>query len=178
MILFAWCLILLDALVMLACMSRQVEDQFGYVLVSAQISLLVLWAVLGAQPWQWRLPVIIALTPLVIMYSGVFTTASVHGSRTEMRVWNAMMLLTAAIIALLCGGLRYFGFTLQDVSHGHGDSIPAERPTYQFGMKHMLIWFSVSVPLSCSRSLSQPLACSPSGPCSAAAIGSYGLRRS
>jgi hypothetical protein len=146
-ILFAWCLVLLDALVTLACMTHRIDDQFGYVLVSAQISLLVLWGVLGAQPWQWRLPVIAALSPLAIMFSGVFTTASVYGGRSEMRAWNAMMFITAAIIAVLCGGLRYVGFTLKDASRSYGDSILQERPTYQFGMKHMLIWFSVSGPL-------------------------------
>jgi hypothetical protein len=144
MILFVWCLALLDTLITLAGLTGRVDDQFGYVLVSAQISLLVLWAVLGAQPWQWRLPVVAALAPLVIVFSGAFMTAY---SRYEARTWNAMMFISAAIVALLCGGLRYFGFTLQDLSRGKGDGTPGKRPTYQFGMKHMLIWFTVSGPL-------------------------------
>jgi hypothetical protein len=144
MILFVWCLVLLDTLITLAGLTGRIDDQFGYVLVSAQISLLVLWAVLGARRWQWRLPVIAALAPLVIVFSGSFMTAY---SRYESRTWNAMMFISAAIVALLCGGLRYFGFTLQDLSGGKGDGTPGKSPTYQFGMKHLLIWFTVSGPL-------------------------------
>jgi hypothetical protein len=144
MILFAWSLVLLDALIALACLKGRVDDQFGYVLVSSQISLLVLWAVLGAQPWQWRLPVIAALAPAVVIYSGVFVRAG-YGGRYETQAWNTMLLISAAIIAVLCGVLLYFGFTLQNL--WHGDGTPGKRPTYQFGMKHMLIWFMVSGPL-------------------------------
>jgi hypothetical protein len=144
MILFVWCLVLLDTLITLAGLTGRIDDQFGYVLVSAQISLLALWGVLGTRPWQWRLPVIAALAPLAILFSGAFMTAYSH---YEARTWNAMMFISAAIVALLCGGLRYFGFILQDGSRGNGDGTSAKSPTYQFGMKHMLIWFTVSGPL-------------------------------
>jgi hypothetical protein len=43
--------------------------------------------------------------------------------------------------------LLYFGFSLQDLSRGQGDGTSGQRPTCQFGMKHMLIWFTVSGPL-------------------------------
>jgi hypothetical protein len=143
-ILFAWCLVLLDGLVSMVCMSRRLDDPYGYVLVSAQVCLLVLWAVLGAQPWQWRLPAVAALLLIVIVFSGSLLS-SFRSSKGH--TWNAMMIFAAAIIALVCGGLRYSGFTLQDLSRSTGEASHAHRPFYQFGMKHMLIWFTVSGPL-------------------------------
>ena len=59
-----------------------------------------------------------------------------------------MMLVAAPIVALLCGGLRYFGFVLQKVPLAISDaSRPGKRRTYQFGMKHVLIWLTVTGPL-------------------------------
>lgn len=142
-IFFAWCLVLLDFLIMVARLTHRIEDEFGYVLVSAQVSLLVLWAVLGPQRWQWRLPAVAALVPLVVFLADGFALA--YGSRQDTS-WNVMMFITASIAAILCGGLRYFGFTLQDTSRSHAGG-PGKRPSYQFGMKHMLIWFTVSGPL-------------------------------
>lgn len=144
-ILLAWCLALLDALTMIACLEGSLEDQFGYVLVSAQLSLLVLWAVLGTGYWQWRLPAVAALSPLVIMFSGSFMGS--YYSRAE-QSWNLMLIIATPIIALLCGGLRFFGFSLRDVRLEDGDAAkPGKRPTYQFGTKHMLIWLTVAGPL-------------------------------
>src|SRR5688572_19193648 len=58
-IVFGWCLVLLDVLTITACLTDRLEDHFGYVLVSAQISLLVLWTILAPVAWQWRLPAVL-----------------------------------------------------------------------------------------------------------------------
>src|ERR1700759_3358288 len=58
---FAWCLVLLDLLTFLASLGSTHDSMFGYMLVSAQINLLVLWTVLGAGGWQWRLPVMLVV---------------------------------------------------------------------------------------------------------------------
>jgi hypothetical protein len=137
--LFAWSLALLDLLIFIACIDRRVESQLGFVLVSAQFSLLVLWAVLGTQPWQWRLPAIAALVPVVVVFADSFV-----GVRQE-RAWNVIMFVTAAIVAVLCCGLRFSGFMLREL--GPSDEVLGNKPAYQFSMKHMLIWFTVSGPL-------------------------------
>jgi hypothetical protein len=142
-LIFGWCLSLLGFLTIAACLGGPVRSQFGYILVSAQVSLLVLWAILGPGTWQWRLPIVAAAAPLVLMFSGSFVSSDYTA-----RLWNIMMLLTALVAAVLCTGLRYFGFSLQQ--HQPMASSPIEfgkRPTYQFGMKHILIWMTVSGPL-------------------------------
>lgn len=142
---FAWGLVLLDLIVFIACVTNRVDRQFGYILVSAQISLLTLWGVLGPGRWQWRLPLVAAMAPLVVSFCGTFVGTY---SRYTSRSWNLMMFVTAVIVVLLCGGLRYLGFTLRPKQiqlMTNDDS--AYRPSYQFGVKHMLIWLTVTGPL-------------------------------
>jgi hypothetical protein len=137
---FAWSLVLLDLLTFIACITHRVDFQFGYILVSAQISLLTLWAVLGPGSWQWRLPAVAAMVPLVVIFCGSFVGAT--------RSWNLMMLVTAPIVTVLCGALRYLGFALRDPkSEADGAAGSGHRPSYQFGVKHMLIWLTVTGPL-------------------------------
>lgn len=144
-VVFAWGLVLLDLIVFIACLTSRVERQFGYILVSAQISLLTLWGVLGPGKWQWRIPIVVAMVPFVVSFSSSFT--GTYG-RYSTRSWNFMMLVTAAVVIALCGGLRYFGFTLRlkQPSSTTLDSA-TYQPSYQFGVKHMLIWITVTGPL-------------------------------
>jgi len=142
---FAWGLVLLDLIVFIACITRRVDPQFGYILVSAQISLLTLWGVLGPGRWQWRLPLVAAMTPLVVAYCGTFVGTY---SRSASRGWNFMMLVTAVVVIALCGGLRYLGFTLRSAQRASTtDDGLGYQPSYQFGVKHMLIWLTVAGPL-------------------------------
>src|SRR4029079_10155620 len=87
-IIFAWCLALLDLLTFIACITHRVEYQFGYALVSAQIGLLILWAIAGPGPWQLRLPSIAAVAPVVIIFCGSFVNNSYVA-----RSWNVMMFI-------------------------------------------------------------------------------------
>jgi hypothetical protein len=140
-IVFAWSLALLDFLTIAASLERRIEYELGYVLVSAQISLLVLWAILGPGAWQTRLPVVAAVAVPVMIFSGSFVS-----NAYAVRSWGITMLLTSPIVAILCGGLRYLGFLLQQVA-ALDQAAAGKRPTYQFGLKHMLIWLTVTGPL-------------------------------
>jgi hypothetical protein len=138
LIIFGWCLALLDLLTFIACLTHRVDYQFGYVLVSAQIGLLILWAISGPGSWQMRLPSVAIVTPVVLVFCGSFV-----GSSYMARSWNVMMFITSPVVAALCGGLRYLGFMLRESS----STDSGKRPSYQFGMKHMLIWLTVTGPL-------------------------------
>lgn len=140
-VVFAWSLILLDLLTYVSCLDGTIPAQFGYILVSSQISLLVLWAILGPGHWQWRLPGVAAVSPFVAMFTGSF--AKVWNSQ----YWDLMMLLTTAVVAILCGGLRFLGFVLQNQERAVQLADGEKRRTIQFGMKHMLIWLTVTGPL-------------------------------
>jgi hypothetical protein len=139
---FVWALLLLDLMTIAACLGGPVRSSFGYVLVTAQIGFLVLWAILGPQRWQWRLPIVIVAAAIVVGFSGSFDRD------WSSQAWSVMMFLAAVLVAMLCGGLRWLGFSLRRgsdstpaVSAGHGEGM------YQFGTRHMMIWAAAIAPL-------------------------------
>jgi hypothetical protein len=139
-LIFAWSLTLLDLLTFVASSNVKRGSEIGYVLVSAEISLLVLWGILGPGYWQWRLAAVAAATPLVAILSSSFPIWT-------SRYWNDMMILTAVISIVLCGGLRFFGFVLCDRELLATPSAQQRPAMIQFGMKHVLIWLTVTGPL-------------------------------
>jgi hypothetical protein len=139
---FAWCLALLDTLTIAACFGRGVDNHFGYALVASQVSLIVLWAILADANWQWRLPIVLVTASAVIVFSGSFDDS------WNARHWNLLIIVTALVVALVCGLLRWRKFTLR---HADKESIgPRDNEslrTHQFGLKHMLLWATAMVPI-------------------------------
>ena len=138
---FAWCLALLDLLTIAACLDHRVEPQFGFVLVSAQISLIALWAILAQVGWQWRLPGALIAASVLIAFIGFLP----RGWRRE---WDIMMTITTVVVVLLSAGLRWRAFVLwrppSSTPITRNDTVLAQ---HQFGLKHMLIWATAVVPL-------------------------------
>jgi hypothetical protein len=141
-IVFAWCLVLLDLLTLAACQDGRIADHFGYVLVSSQISLLVLWAVLAPISWQWRLPAVLVASPLVIGIAEAVT------DDWWARAWNVTMILATVAVALVSIGLRWRGFRLERPQGVRpSDNRDSAIAANQFGIKHMLVWATAIVPL-------------------------------
>jgi hypothetical protein len=59
------------------------------------------------------------------------------------------MLLTTVIVMILCVGLRLLGFSLCDLNAISNEAVESDRTrrTVQFGMKHMLIWMTLTGPI-------------------------------
>jgi hypothetical protein len=141
-IVFAWCLVLLDLLTLAATQDNRIPDHFGYLLVSSQISLLVIWAVLGSVSWQWRLPAVLAVSPLVMGFSGEISR-SWWG-----QAWNVTMIFATLAVALVSFGLRWRGFRLERPQReAQSKDEIASVAANQFGIKHMLVWATAIVPL-------------------------------
>jgi hypothetical protein len=141
-IVFAWCLALLDLLTITACMSFTVDMHLGYVLVSAQVSLVTVWAILANASWQWRLPAVLATATAVIIFSGSFDRPS------RARDWNLLMIVTASVVALVCVVLRLRGFRLRESNHPSlGQSGGNSYGMHQFGLKHLLLWAAALAPI-------------------------------
>jgi hypothetical protein len=141
---FAWVVVLLDCLTFAACIGGPLERHVGYVLIAAQISLIVLWAVLADVDWQWRLPIVLVTAAVVIAYSDAFHWSRRWGATN----WDFLMLFTAVVMLLLCALIRFSGFTLGKHALGLdtvGDPVRLER--HQFGIKHMMIWATALVPI-------------------------------
>jgi hypothetical protein len=137
-IVFGWSLALLDFLTL----AGRIPDQYGHLLVSSQISLLVIWAVLATVSWQWRLPAALAAAPLVIGFSGAIN------DRWWGQAWNVSMILATATIALVSAGLRWRGFQLvRSENAAAANDRAALVAANQFGIKHLLVWGTAVVPL-------------------------------
>ncbi|HEX4416097.1 MAG TPA: hypothetical protein VH107_20870 [Lacipirellulaceae bacterium] len=137
---FVWCLVLLDLLTFLAAMARS-DSHFGYMLVSAEINLVILWTILGPGGWQWRLPTMLAVTPLVIIFG-----TSIGSTWWYSQSWQLVVLLAALMATIVCAALRWLGFKLQPARLNQ--NIDSQRlGISQFGVKHMLFWSAAIVPL-------------------------------
>jgi hypothetical protein len=139
---FAWSLVLLDLVTIAAGLTGPINSRLAYTLVSTQISLLIVWAVLGQISWQWRLPAVVAAAAGVVVFTGSFSTSWIS------RMWNFVMILTAVAMLLFCVLARLRGFV---VDHEGRASAPEEqcseiRPS-QFGILHMLVWATAVVPM-------------------------------
>jgi hypothetical protein len=139
---FGWCLALLDLLTIAACLSGPISSDFAFVLISAQISVIVVWTILANVDWQWRLPGVAIAAALVIVFAANFV------SEWSMLSWGLLLILSATASVIVCGGLRWMGFLLYNVAD---TTSAARQPTSsqanQFGIKHMLIWSAAAAPL-------------------------------
>jgi hypothetical protein len=140
-IVFGWCLVLLDFLTIAACLSGRVERHFGYALVSAQTSLIIVWAILSTVNWQWRMPAVLATAAAVIVFSGSFD------DQWSARYWNLLMIVSGVIVTLLCAVLRYRKYALRPDGPAMVAGSGSSMGTHQFGLKHMLLWSTALVPI-------------------------------
>jgi hypothetical protein len=150
---FVWCLVLLDLLTFMASLGNTHDSQFGYMLVSAQINLLILWTILGSGGWQWRLPMMLAITPLVMILAGSIGSTwwlaggYSFGGEWFSQSWQRVVLLAAIVAAFVCAGLRWLGFALRPYRATLPEPDPQTLRISQFGVKHMLVWATAIVPL-------------------------------
>jgi hypothetical protein len=138
---FAWSLILLDLLTFAASSSGPLRYYFGYMVLLAQISLLILWATLSTVAWQWRLPGVLVAIPAVIQFSRRFASGwSANG-------WEFMILMATAVVIVVCCGLRLFRFRLlKSTEMPTNVNQRGSAQLHQFGLKHILIWATAMAP--------------------------------
>src|SRR4051812_18119026 len=139
-IVFGWTLVLLDLLTIAACLSGATAQECGYVLVSSELTLLIVWAILAAVPWQWRLPAVLVALAAIILTSGSFM------SDWHITNWNALMILTAAVLTAVCIALRLLGFRIRAETSPTQLDAPLRASPTQFSTMHILAWGTAIVP--------------------------------
>lgn len=141
-LLFAWCLVLIDMLTMANSWGSYEGHVFSYVLLSAQINLLMFWAVVGPSKWQIRLPAALVGGALLLFL------ASALGEYWTSQGWYFSLLIAATVGGGVCVGLRQLGFRLRNEQQltSRADGEP-ERTARQFGLRHMFVWATAIVPL-------------------------------
>jgi hypothetical protein len=119
-------------------------DSLAHTLLSAQVGFLTVWTILGTTAFAWRLTSLLAALAVIIVYSRSLDTN-----------WGFYDLpfvqwIAAAVVVGVCVILRASGFTVRRLEprapspaeHGRG-----QPETFQFGVKHMLIWTAALAPL-------------------------------
>jgi hypothetical protein len=142
---FGWGLALLDLLTIAVCLSGPIENHFGVIMVTAQMCLVVLWAILGTSKWQWRMPIVLIATPFIIVYAGLLMRNAYGGWHGPN--WAILMIMTTVVVAILCGSLRMAGFSLLLPHASINSQLGEQDRVFQFGLRHMLIWSAALVPL-------------------------------
>jgi hypothetical protein len=109
---------------------RSLKNDFAFLLISAQVSLLALWTILSRVDWQWRLPGAVAGISLLIVFVGNWYWEE----------WVVLIMLAGVVIALVSAGLRSVGFSLQPIKRDNPNGAQHDLFVAQFGTKHLLIW--------------------------------------
>jgi hypothetical protein len=170
---FAGFVALLDLYIMVGsvCVNHHLDSGVAYMLFSTQVSLFMLWAVFGRQPWQWRLPLAVGLTALLILFSDGFVGRGYYArGRFEVmppwatslferwgwnisnwenfEYWRVTMIATSATIALSFALLRMLGYQLRSPQQSPLTSNNTLSPqAIRFGTKHILLWMTVIGPV-------------------------------
>jgi hypothetical protein len=143
---FAWSLALLDLISIAVCLTGPIDEHFGYLMVTTQMCLVVLWAILSDSKWQWRIPMVLVATPIVIVFARAVTGAAYGRWRAPQ--WILLMAISTLAVAVMCVSLRFTGFALRIPRNATGATpLPRSEQIFQFGLRHMLIWSAALVPL-------------------------------
>lgn len=138
LLVFAWCLVLLDLLTIAACLGGPVEHGVAYILIAAQAGMLVVWSVLANVNWQYRLPTALLAIAMLIAFAGIW-------GRME---WSVLVTVTTLLVAVVCGILSWRGFKLRRIHiEGDPDEGHLDVGALQFSIRHMLIWSAAIAPL-------------------------------
>jgi hypothetical protein len=137
LLVFAWCLALLDLLTVASCLSGPIERYVAYVLIAAQAGMLVVWSVSANVNWQYRLPTALLAAALLIAFASIW-----HDDE-----WSVLVTITVLIVCATCVVLRWKEFKLQRVDNGATNLKRSEVGALQFGIRHMLIWSAAIAPL-------------------------------
>lgn len=142
-IVFFWCQVLLDVHTL-----GTAQGVFGYdmaalahTLISAQIGFLAVWTFLGDAALPWRIASFLAALTAIIAHS--------RSLETNWR-WMGMPLvqwMAAIVVALVAIALRFGGFRVRVIAAPAAADGQPRPETFQFGVKHMLIWTTALAPL-------------------------------
>ena len=112
--------------------------------VSAQLSLLAAWLVLGAARWQWRLP---AAAVAVLPAGLVIAELDQHRLSVE-NLWKQVAALQIIGTLLLAAALRWRGYRVERLGEAAAkQEANRDSSAAQFSLSHLLVWTAALAPL-------------------------------
>jgi hypothetical protein len=146
-VVFLWSQLLLDVHTFAASLGHFGYDleALAYTLLSAQIGFLTAWMILGTASFPWRLASLLAALAAVVLYSQMLD----RGWTTDGLPF--VQWIAASVVAAVCLSLRLSGFAIrrldpQAITPPAGNRC-ARPESFQFGVKHMLVWTAALAPL-------------------------------
>ncbi|HVW36219.1 MAG TPA: hypothetical protein VHB99_02900 [Pirellulales bacterium] len=142
-IVLSWTLLLLN-IVLFHAAALAAPEMLAVAFVSAQLSLLAAWLVLGAAAWQWRLPAAaIALLPAGLVISELDRRRLEVGD-----VWKEIAVLQLAATLVFAVLLRWRGYRVERMHETSCfDESSADKSASQFSLRHLLAWTAALAPL-------------------------------
>ena len=149
---FLWSIAFVDANFMLLRFTHWDFESVGYSFASAQLGLLIAWAVLGTAGLGMRvfaalLGFIAVMTFVVALTTGLVSRQP-YWWRND---WDTILTWQAIATLLLCAALRWRGFRILSTQQQSEDKSDREEDSksepVQFSILHLLMWTSALAPI-------------------------------
>ena len=143
-IISTWMMILLDLQLATLTSGHSVEaiDCLASAIIAGQLGIFIVWGVLGSGPFVWRLPAWIVIAVILWNLFWVLVDLGKLESRYRYFIdWNALLLVQAGLLIVLCGILRLCGFSLRIVvAESDATQGKPAKASFQFGIRDVLMW--------------------------------------
>lgn len=140
---FLWCIVFIDVLFVLFQFTFFSDlCSVSYAFASAQLGLLIAWAILGTQPLSVRITAALLGTAAVMLYASTLTI----GMRND---WDTILSWQAIATVGLCAALRWRRFRIlpMEAILDSERTNDASTERVQFSIMHVLIWTSALAPI-------------------------------
>ena len=141
---YAWVLALVDLWALNLIYAPVHGMALRYALISAQVGLIAAWTILGAGPWQWRLPVVAVIAAIlgyfVLPFGGIADDWT-WALQLRHHGWATVFLIQSLVIVIVSAVPRFLGFQLRPrVQAGTEEVRPRSGSYLQFTIGQILVW--------------------------------------
>jgi hypothetical protein len=150
-IVFLWCIAFIDVLFVL--FQFTLHDDLcnvGYAFASAQLGLLIAWAVLGTQPLGWRIFAALSGATAVMLYVTALTTGFIMMQSWMRNDWDTILTWQAIATLGLCATLRWRKFRILPIDDDGADGVASSEAgseRVQFSILNVLMWTLALAPI-------------------------------
>ncbi len=151
-VVFLWCIAFVDVLFVLIRFSMYDFSHVGYSFASAQLGLLIAWAVLGTSSLGVRVFAAFCGLTAVMTYVSALTNGFESQSYWVQNDWDTILTWQAIATLALCCALRWRRFRILpihdvvSIAETRSDDDKNSEPV-QFSIMHLLMWTSALAPI-------------------------------
>lgn len=139
---FLWCIVFIDVLFVLFQYTHYSLFSVGFAFASAQLGLLISWAILWSGSLGVRVTAALLGTAAVMLYTSALNAATWND-------WDTILTWQVVATVCLCAMLRRCAFRIMPIRSAVGPDQAGDDPNerVQFSILHVLIWTSALAPV-------------------------------